>query len=117
MDEIKDLQKKIVKFRDRRDWKQFHNFKNLAIDLSVEASELLELFQWLPEKEVKNILKNRQKEAKIKEELADVFWSLLLFAHDTGIDLETVLEEKIKINESKYPIGKSKGSPKKHNEL
>ncbi len=117
MDKIKELQQKIVKFRDDRDWKQFHSLKNLAIDLSVEASELLEVFKWLSDEEVKNILNNSKKKAKIEEELADVFWSLLLFSNETGMDLVKIFEKKLKINNGKYPIEKCKGMSKKHDEL
>lgn len=112
---IKNLQKLIIKFRDLRDWKQFHNPKDVAISLSLEASEVLEYFQWKSKDEMERFLdKNR---LKVGEELADVLYWVLLLSHDLNINLEKTFIRKMKINENKYPIKKSKGKNTKYTEL
>ena len=112
-DSIKALQEKIVAFRDARDWKQFHNPKDLALSLSLEASELLELFQWLSSDEA--VKKNRD---KMREELADVIVYAIDFADALGFDdLNALILDKMKKNGEKYPLSKSKGSSKKYTEL
>ena len=114
--EIKKLQKMIVKFRDARDWKQFHNPKDLAISLLLEASELLEHFQWKSKEEMDN-LPNTAEFKDMKEELADVYYYVLLIAHDLDIDLEKEFIKKMKQNEKKYPVKKAKGKHTKYTEL
>ncbi len=99
----------LLKFRDERNWKQFHNPKDLAIAIQLEASELLEEFLWKTSEEG-NV-------DKIKDELADVISYILLFAKHYEIDLEEIILEKIKKNKLKYPVEKSKGNAKKYNEL
>lgn len=99
----------ILKFRDDRDWKQFHNPKDLAISISLEAAELLEVFQWSAED-----VTCSDKIDKIKEELADVANYCVLMADACGLDLDEIVREKIKRNEEKYPIEKSKGSKRKY---
>ena len=113
--EIKKLQKIIVKFRDARDWKQFHNPKDLALSLTLEAAEVLELFQWKSIEEMEEYIKNHKD--KVSEEIADVFYWILLMAHDFDIDLQKAVREKMKENEKKYPVEKAKGSHKKYTEL
>ncbi|MBP9854682.1 MAG: nucleotide pyrophosphohydrolase [Candidatus Omnitrophica bacterium] len=103
---------KILAFQKERDWKQYHTPKNLAISLSLEAGEILELFQWTDD----HGLPDGQKE-KLAHELADVYAYLLLLAHETDIDLHSAFEAKIKINNEKYPVEKSKGNSKKYTEL
>lgn len=99
----------LKKFRDARDWEQFHNPKDLAIALSIEANELLEQFLWKkPEEANKHDL---------AEELADVFSFALLLADKLKLDIETIVLQKIKTNDRKYPVEKSKGTAKKYNEL
>ncbi|MEM5834382.1 MAG: MazG-like family protein [Candidatus Aenigmatarchaeota archaeon] len=115
MDEIEELTKKIVEFRDKRDWKKFHTFKDLAIDISVEAAELLEIFLWKKENELEKVVKEKREE--IKEELADVLISSFLLAHDLGLDVYEIVKEKIKKNEIKYPVEKFKGVAKKYSEV
>jgi len=115
MSEIKDLTKKILAFRDARDWKQFHTPKDLAISLSLEAGEVLEHFQWKSEKEIQEYVKNNKEE--IGEELADVFNYLLIIAHDLKIDLSKASADKIKKNAKKYPVEKAKGKNTKYNKL
>jgi len=96
-------------FRDERNWQQFHNPKDLALALSIEASELLEAFLWkTPETADPN---------KVKEELADVLAYALLLSDVYAFDIEEIILEKIKKNEEKYPVEKSKGTAKKYNEL
>ena len=103
---------KILKFRDDRDWKQFHNPKDLAISISLEAAELLEVFQWSAED-----VTCSDKIDKIKEELADVAIYCVLMADACGLDLDEIIRQKIKRNEEKYPIEKSKGSKRKYTNL
>ena len=103
---------KILKFRDDRDWKQFHNPKDLAISISLEAAELLEVFQWSAED-----VTCSDKIDKIKEELADVANYCVLMADACGLDLDEIIRQKIKRNEEKYPIEKSKGSKRKYTNL
>lgn len=102
----------ILKFRDARDWKQFHNPKDLAISISLEAAELLEVFQWSG-----TDISNEGKQEKIKEELADVVNYCVLMADACGLDLDEIIQEKIRVNNEKYPVEKSKGKSDKYNEL
>lgn len=104
--------KEILKFRDDRDWKQFHNPKDLAISISLEAAELLEIFQWSAEDAVCH-----EKMDRIKEELADVINYCVLMADACGLDLDEIIREKIKKNREKYPVEKSYGSKEKYTEL
>lgn len=109
MNDIEIITKVLVEFRNDRDWEQFHNPKDLAIALNIEAGELLEAFIW---KESKDANSN-----KIKEELADVFAYAFLMAEKCGLNVKDIVLEKIKQNSEKYPIDKAKGSAKKYNEL
>lgn len=115
MSDLIELQNRIVTFRENRDWKQFHNPKDLAISLVLEATELLEHFQWKTTDEFQEHL-STNKEA-VSDELADVLYWVLLMAHDLGIDLNKALTLKMKKNEAKYPVSKSKGTHKKYSEL
>lgn len=115
MSQLKALTDRIVAFRDERDWKQFHNPKDLALSLSLEASEVLELFQWKTGADIDAV--TRERKAELADELADVLYYTLLMAHDAGIDLEPALLEKLKRNAEKYPVDKAKGSSKKYTEL
>ena len=103
---------KILKFRDDRDWKQFHNPKDLAISISLEAAELLEVFQWSGAD-----VSNEGKQDKIKEELADVVNYCVLMADACELDLDEIIQEKIKINERKYPVEKAKGRSDKYDKI
>ena len=103
---------KLLKFQKERDWKQYHTPKNLAISLSLEASEILELFQWTDD----NKLPEKKKDA-LSGELADVYSYILLLAHETCIDLDQAFKKKIEINNKKYPISKSLGNSKKYTEF
>jgi NTP pyrophosphatase (non-canonical NTP hydrolase) len=106
MKEITDV---LIQFRNERDWEQFHNAKDLAIAINIEASELLELFLWKKAEEVDK--------AKIEEELADVFAYALLLAEKYDLDVNEIILKKISKNAEKYPIDKAKGTSKKYNEL
>ena len=109
---MKELIDLINQFRDERDWRKFHNEKDLAISISLEASELLELFQWKQSDEV--VEKSLH---EIKEELADVFMYSLMMADNLNLDVEEIIKEKIDINSKKYPIELSKGNNKKYTDL
>jgi len=109
MQDLQQLISKIRAFRDARDWEQFHNSKDLALALSIEASELLELFLWKSNEDADP--------SKLKEELADVLMYALLLADKHDLDIAAIIEEKIRKNGEKYPVDKAKGSAKKYNEL
>lgn len=100
---------KLLRFRDERDWEQFHNSKDLALALSIEASELLEVFLW----------KNNEdfNKDKLEEELADVFMYGLLLAKKNNIDINTIILKKLQKNNEKYPVEKAKGKSNKYDEL
>ena len=115
MNPIKRLTKEILKFRDRRNWKQFHNPKDLSLSLVLEAGEVMEHFQWKTNEQVQEYIKTNKLE--ISEELADVFYWVLLLSHDLDIDIEKALDRKIRINNEKYPVEKSKGKATKYNKL
>lgn len=102
----------VLKFRDDRNWKQFHNPKDLAISISLEAAELLEVFQWSADDVV-----CKEKMEEIKEELADVVNYCILMADACGLDLDDIVQEKIKRNNEKYPVEKAFGSKEKYTEL
>ena len=115
MKNINDLTKKIIAFRDARDWKQFHNPKDVALSLVLEAGEVMEHFQWKNKEEIEKYIEINK--ADIGEELADVLYWVLLMSHDLQIDVTEALEKKIKKNEKKYPVGKAKGKHTKYNKL
>lgn len=115
MSDLRELQQKIIEFRDARDWEQFHNPKDVAISLVLEAGELLEHFQWKDLSETKQHLSKNIDE--VSNELADVLYWVLLMAHDLNIDLPSALNKKMKNNETKYPVEKAKGSHKKYTDL
>lgn len=109
---MKEIIEKINNFRDERNWRQFHNEKDLSISISLEASELLELFQWKTSEETIS-----EKLPQIKEELADVFMYAFMLADNLNLDVEKIIADKIIINSKKYPIKESFGSNKKYTEL
>lgn len=112
MSDCKEIKEALVKFRNERDWAQFHDTKNLAVALSIEAAELNELFLWKDLKDSEAVDKE-----KIKEELADVFAYAFLLAEKHNLDVKQIVLDKIKRNGEKYPVEKAKGSAKKYNEL
>jgi dCTP diphosphatase len=107
--QIRQLQDKVIAFRDARDWKQFHNPKDLAISLVLEATEVLEHFQYKNSEEV--IDHTKKHKADIAEELSDVMYHLLLFAHDLEIDLVQAFEDKLAKNALKYPVATTRNTP------
>lgn len=109
MKESEEIIQALLKFRNERDWEQFHNPKDLALAINVEAGELLELFLWKSSEEA-----NKE---KIREELADVFAFAFMLAEKYNFDVKEIVLEKIRRNAEKYPIEKAKGSAKKYNEL
>jgi dCTP diphosphatase len=113
---IDQLQKKVIDFRDKRNWRQFHTPKNLASALSIEAAELQELFLWKTDAEIKTFLSEKG-QSKVQEELADICIFLLYLAEACGVDLSEAVRKKVDINELKYPVHKAKNSAKKYNEL
>ena len=115
MPDINELTKKLIEFRNARDWQQFHNPKDLALSLTLEAAEVLEHFQWKSKEEIEEYIRTHKDE--IREELADVFNWVLILAHDLDLDILDASEKKIKINEQKYPVEKAKGKHTKYNEL
>ena len=112
---FEQLKQKALSFRDERDWRQFHNPKDLSISISLEAAELLEIFLW--DNAESSRLTASEKKQKIAEELADILNFSILFAHETGIDLEEAILKKLKKNAEKYPVSKAKGSSKKYDEI
>jgi len=117
MSEIKKLVEKIKKFRDERDWMQFHNHKDMAISLVLEATEVLEHFQWRSLKDIEKYVKKNKNREAIGEELADVAIYLLELADNLGINLTDAIEKKLIKNAKKYPVQKAKGKYTKYNKL
>lgn len=109
MNDIREITAALLKFRDERDWAQFHNPKDLALALNIEAGELLESFLWKSS--------GQADRAKVQEELADVFAFAFLLAQEYGFDVKQIVLEKIEKNALKYPVEKSKGIAKKYTEL
>lgn len=110
--EIKEVIAELIKFRDERDWSQFHDSKNLASAISIEASELNELFLWKSIEESESVDKER-----LKEELADVLSFCFLLAEKHKLDVAQIVSEKIKKNAKKYPVSKAKGTATKYDQL
>ncbi|MEI6480101.1 MAG: nucleotide pyrophosphohydrolase [bacterium] len=112
---MKILTERIIAFRDARDWKQFHNPKDVALSLVLEAGEVMEHFQWKSKEEMdKYVIEHKE---EIGDELADVLYWVLLMSNDLKIDVLKALEKKLKKNEDKYPVEKAKGKHTKYNKL
>jgi NTP pyrophosphatase (non-canonical NTP hydrolase) len=109
MTDIQEITEKLLHFRNERDWEQFHNPKDLALAISIESAELLELFLW------KN--PGEEKVDRVKEELADIFSFALLMAEKYNLDVKQIVLDKIKTNGEKYPVDKAKGTATKYDEL
>ena len=109
MEAIKHIISELIRFRNERDWEQFHNSKDLALAISIEAAELNELFLWKKAEEV-NV-------DKLKEELADVFAYAFLLAEKYDLNVEEIVLQKIKQNAEKYPVDKARGNATKYDEL
>lgn len=110
MPDLEAITRSITAFRDARDWKQFHHLKDAALSLSLEAAEVLELFQWKPQD-------HAPQREELGRELADVLYWTLLMAHDAGIDLGEAFAAKMEENERKYPVALAKASAAKYTEL
>ncbi len=115
MRNIQELTRLIVEFRNARDWKQFHSPKDMILSLLIEAGECAEHFQWKNDHEIQQL--SPEKKQQIGHELSDILYWTLLLAEDLGIDLNQSFEEKMQINERKYPVEKSKGCKSKYTEL
>lgn len=113
---ISALKEIVREFCKERDWDQFHSPKELAIGISTEGSELLELFRFKSDEEVMQIVKETKRE-QVAEELADVFYFVLRFAQKFDFDLVEEFHKKMKKNEQRYPVSKAKGTNKKYSEL
>lgn len=109
--------KELKTFAEDRDWDQFHSVKNLSMALNVEASELLEIFQWLTEEQSNNAKNDAKLKQKAAEEVADIFIYLMRIVGKLDIDLNETIQSKLKKNAEKYPVELSKGNSKKYNEL
>ncbi len=114
---VAELKKLWLEFRDAREWKQFHKPRDLAMGISVEAAELLELFLWKSEKEIDWMLKDAKRREKLADEMADVAAYLLILSADLGIDLTQAIKNKLEKNHAKYPVEKSRGVATKYDEL
>lgn len=112
---LEQLKNKVKEFCEKRDWDQFHNPKELAIGISTEANELLQIFRFKSEEDMKKIM-NSNKRTEVEEELADVLYFVLRFAQMNDIDLSSAVSNKIEKNSKKYPIEKARGCNKKYNE-
>ncbi len=115
MSSLSEITDFLINFRDERHWAQFHNSKDLAIALSIEASELNEIFLWKNAEEVKNVEKSEKE--KIADELADVLVYALMLAHRNGFDIEEIIRNKMTKNGEKYPVDKAKGKSTKYDKL
>lgn len=114
---LQQLKNLVITFRDERNWEQFHDPKNLAMGLSIEAAELQELFLWKTREQSESMLHDTAARSSISHELADVFIYVLYLAHGCGIDLADAVTEKLRLNAEKYPVDKSYGSSRKYTEL
>ena len=115
MTNLSDITDYLIRFRDERHWAQFHNSKDLAIALSIEAAELNEIFLWKKDAEIAEV--EHIEKQKIADELADVLVYALMFAHRNGFDVEKIIMDKMKKNGEKYPVEKARGNARKYTEL
>lgn len=115
--DLMKLNEDIQKFVKERDWEQFHSVKNLTMALSVESSELMEIFQWLSEETSNCVKSDPEILRKVEDEVADVFVYLMRILNKTDIDLEKAVRNKMKKNADKYPVELSRGNSKKYDQL
>lgn len=113
---VKELTEKVKAFCEQRDWDQFHNPKDLAIGISTEANELLDIFRFKNQEDMEKLMQDGEKRIHVEEELADVFFFVLRFAQMNDMDLKTILENKIEKNGKKYPAEIVRGKNKKYDE-
>jgi len=114
---LAELTEALRRFRDERNWAQFHTLRNLIVSLNLEASEMLELTQWKSDAEMLTLLDEPARREALADECADVLLYLLLIADTAGIDLATAAREKLRKNAEKYPVDKAWGSSRKYTEL
>ena len=114
--QLQEMQQIIRQFCEERDWNQFHSPKDLAIGISTEAAELLDIFRFKSDGQIQQLLAQAESRKKIEHELADVFFFVLRFAERNGVDLRHALQTKMQLNAEKYPVATSRGSNKKYNE-
>ena len=114
---LAELTDRLIAFRDARDWRQFHSLKDLIVSVSLESGELLELTQWKDDTSVETDAADPAFRGRLEEECADVLLYLLLIAERAGFDLAAAAAAKIKANEVKYPVDKSRGNARKYTEL
>ena len=114
---IEDLKNLVKRFIEDRDWGKYHNAKDIAVSITIEASELLEVFQWVGDDELQKVLANSEKHGSLEEEIADVLIYCLSLANATNIDIARAVSAKIEKNKEKYPIDAVKGDYRKYTEL
>lgn len=114
---IEDLKNLVKRFIEDRDWGKYHNAKDIAVSITIEASELLEIFQWVGDDELQKVLANSEKHGSLEEEIADVLIYCLSLANATNIDIARAVSAKIEKNKEKYPIDAVKGDYRKYTEL
>jgi dCTP diphosphatase len=115
--DLEKISMKLKQFSDERDWNQFHSIKNLSMALSVETSELVEIFQWMNEEDSNAVKDNAQLKKRVAEEVADIFMYLLRIVDKAEINLEVSVLDKLEKNAQKYPVDSSKGNSKKYNDF
>lgn len=114
---LPELTQAVLRFRDQRNWSQFHTLRNLIVSLNLEAAELLELTQWKTDEDMSALANDVNTHEALRDECADVLLYLLLIADKAGIDLEKAAQSKLEKNAAKYPVEKSYGSSRKYNQL
>lgn len=114
---IEQLKREVISFRDERNWRRFHDPKNLSIGLSIEAAELQELFLWKSDEEIETLLWSKKGIRQVREEIADILIFLLYLSEVCNIDLSDAVNDKLKTNTRKYPVNKSYNSSKKYTEF
>jgi len=115
--QLDDLIAKALNFRKERNWKQYHSARNIALSVSLEAAELLEIFQWKTDAEAKELINEPDQRENIADELSDILLYIILMANDLNIDLIEAADKKIDKNAAKYPVDKVKGKAVKYTEL
>lgn len=113
--DLTDVVEKLKNFRDSRDWRKFHDPKNLAMSIAIEAAELMEIFQWVNSND--SLDKAKEQERRVREEVADILLYLLSLADTLQIDLRNACLEKLDLNEKRYPVAESYGRAFKYTEL
>lgn len=116
-DRLAELSRLVCRFRDERDWQQFHTPRQLAAAISIEAAELQEVFLWKSDDDAAEQIRNPHEFERLRQELADVFIYTLLFADRAGIDLDSAVRDKLALNEERYPVDRSKGRSTKYRDI